>query len=196
MPTSASAPHAASKRRLPFVSRDRNFSSSSNVSASGCVAARLLADFSSSRNNLDVDEDDFHLDDDDDDDDDLDYDDELGADAEEASGSRVSWEARKFPLVGEDLDDLGPENGEANGDDVWFGDSVRLVVRGAARGRFASETAISLPFRKTEIPSRSGSLDRSTTSLVNGPGGDASSVIHQNGDSKIAPPLTPSSTSG
>ena len=192
VPTSSSAPYS-SKRRLPFVSRDRNFSSSSSVS--GSTAARLLADYMY-RND---DDDDFGLDDDDGDvtDMDDDYDDELSADDDEASSSSrtVYWEARNFPLVEEDLENLGLENGETEEEDVWFGASVRLVDR-AARSRFASETAASSPFQKTEVTSRSASLERASTSVMSGAGGDATSVIHQNGDTKIAPPLTPSSTSG
>lgn len=190
VPTSSFAAAHSSKRRLPFVSRDRNLSSSSSVS--GSVAARLLADYAS-RN----DDDDLTLDDDDDDvtDMDDDYDDELSADDDGASASSraVYWEARRFPLEGDDLDDLCLENDET-GEDIWFGASVRLVDR-VGRGRFVSETAVSSPYQKSEVPSRSASVERAAASLVSGAGGDATFVIHQNGDSKIAPPLTPSSTS-
>ena len=211
VPTSSSSsagPHASKRRPHHSASsstcRDRNFSSSSSVGAG--AASRLFADFlggdgGGNSNHLHHDLDDTLVGGDEDATDfDDDYDDDASADGDNdrTNFPRNSyWETRKFPLVGEDLEDLGLENGEAE-EDVWFGSDVRIVDRGV-RGRYASETAAtssSSPFRKADPPSRSASLDHASTSSATGAGGDATSALHHNGDGKIAPPLTPSSTSG
>ena len=201
VPTSSSSGIVHPSKRRPTVSststsRDRNFSSSSSLG--GSTAARLLADFMNCGDNdvedSLVDEDATDLDDD--------YDD-LSADDDNndrtsgfSRAGNAYWELRKFPLEGDDLDDLGLENGEMDDEDVWFGNDVR-IVDGGIRSRFASETAATSPFRKAEVTSRSASLDRASASTIaTGAGGDATSTLHQNGDGKIAPPLTPSSTSG